>query len=220
MTERGTGLRRVRRVIWRLAPIFVLYVLGVPAWAVAQEELAWEFSCQVFPVDLDERELIERYGVSNVTTDSIRGLDDGPVEGTVVFPDSEEFRLEVTWTEERSGGKRPYSVRAIGTRWRTLNGVGLGFDLRTVEELNGWPFRIGGLDWESLGVVQSWGRGRFEPDESENCRLRVHFQPRYDGTEDGDLLRQVRYGPEYSSGHPALQEINPTVTVVRIYYPR
>jgi hypothetical protein len=59
-----------------------------------------------------------------------------------------------------------------------------------------------------------------EQSRVDGCRLRVNLQPPYDGTIDMDLLRQVRSGREYSSGHPAMQQINPLVVTLSLQYLR
>lgn len=58
-----------------------------------------------------------------------------------------------------------------------------------------------------------------QPAGPRGCVVRIHFQPRYDGTEEFALVRQVRSGREYSSGHPALQKLNPRVAGIWVAYP-
>jgi hypothetical protein len=40
----------------------------------------------------------------------------------------------------------------------------------------------------------------------ENC-IRIHIQPPYDGSADFELFSQVRWGQEFSSAHPAMQQL-------------
>lgn len=196
----------------------VLHALS-PDPVELQEPL--ELSCTVFPAHLTEGDLRERYGSDNVRTDSIFGMDDGPVEGLVIFPDSEARRLEVFWHDpERKAG--PINVKAVGSAWRTPSGLSVGMNLLAVERLNGWPFRLAGFHTELQGGVRSWGRGSiadrlyFADPEARTCSFTVHFQPRYDGSDDADLMRLVRTGREYSSGHPAMQGLNPEVVAIWI----
>jgi hypothetical protein len=189
-----------------------------PIESIAQVNDLPEFSCSSFLPDLNHGDLVRRFGVENVASDSIWGLDNGPALGTIVFAESDEARLEVMWWDP-DVRLRPWSVRAVGVGWRTPHGIYLGMDLLTVERLNGMPFRLGGLDWEPLGVVRSWGSGRLEEEDIPGCRMAIHFQTARDGTEDPQLLRQIRRGREFSSGHPAFQALNPVVAILRLYYP-
>lgn len=214
------GSRRsihVHPALLLLIPI-LLHTLS-PDPVEAQEPL--ELSCAAFPAHLTEEDLRQRYGTGNVRTDSIFGMDDGPVEGLVVFPDSEDRRLEVFWHDpERKAG--PIDVKAVGSAWRTPSGLSIGMDLLAVERLNGWPFRLAGFHTESQGGVRSWGRGSigdrlfWEDPEARTCSFKVHLQPGYDGSDDADLMRQVRTGREYSSGHTAMQGLNPEVVAIWI----
>ncbi len=89
----------------------------------------------------------------------------------------------------------------------------------SIEPMNGWPFRLCGLARESLGVVRSWGpQGRLTDEGGSGCRIAIHFQVRQ-GEERNDLVRQVSRGQEFSSGHPAFQNLNPTVQFLRPCFP-
>jgi hypothetical protein len=175
-------------------------------------------TCTNFPVGLAEPDLIARYGRENVINAPVFGTDDGPQTGTVLFPASNDARLEIAWQNENSK-TAIWWVKAIGTRWTTEHEIRVGTTLRTVEELNGSPFRLSGFHTLVGGRVLSWAGGRMErPAVRENCDVRIQFQPQYDGTDDPRLVRQVRFGREYSSGHPALQKLNPKVAVIWIGY--
>jgi hypothetical protein len=199
----------------------LILALGIAAAAVGgsgpkQEDA--EFSCRSFRADLTHDQLIERYGADRVSVGPIQTLDDGPVEGTHVTLDGGKSRLEVGWSDPETRTS-PWSVRAFGEAWETPQGIRLGMELRTVERMNGWPFRLGGLDWEPLGAVRSWGpRGRLKDESVQGCRMAIHFQTR-PGENRNDVVLQVLRGREFSSGHPAYQELNPTVQILRLYFP-
>ena len=72
---------------------------------------------------------------------------------------------------------------------------------------------------EGQGAVQDWGRGRIENGNAENCAVEILFQPRRDGTEDPGVMRQVIRGRGFSSGHPAMQALNPRVAAIWITHP-
>jgi hypothetical protein len=175
---------------------------------------SFAFTCAAFPAELTEADLIARHGRENVIHALVFGSDDGPQDGTVLFPRSEDARLEIVWWNQEAR-TAPMWIKAVGSRWTTASGVTVGADLVTVERANGRPFRLAGFQTEAQGVVKSWGKGRLDqPAGPGDCLVRIHFQPRYDGTEDFALVRQVRSGREYSSGHPALQKLNPRVVTI------
>ena len=105
----------------------------------------------------------------------------------------------------------------------TANGLSTGNDLVSIERANGWPFRLRPLRFEGNGRVLNWGQGHLsDPDAGmPNCSLWISFQFRQDPTRDRLLMRQVTgLGVrELSSGHPALQELNPEIGSMTINYP-
>ena len=177
-----------------------------------------DFSCSVFPESLSETALIARYGAENVTRAPVFGVDDGPVNGTVLFPNLDE-RVEIAWQDTESM-RQPAWIRVRGEqiRWRTPHGIRIGDDLVGIERRNGWPFRLGGFSLEGgQGSLRSWGgRGRFKDVDLGVCALIITFQPR-PGSGASQSTRQILHG-EFSSGHPAMQALNPTVVAIWIRY--
>jgi hypothetical protein len=172
---------------------------------------------------VSEAWLVEYFGAENVVTDSVVGGDDGPFPGTVVHPSSPQLRLDVAWYDDETRTAARW-IRARGaSAWRTSHGFAVGADLLSVERANGWPFRLRGFVGEggSGGAVLSWGRGRFKSDTPGGaCTELINFQHRYDGSEDPNLVRQVGRVREVSSGHLAMQQINPRVVAVWLQYAR
>ena len=179
-----------------------------------------ELSCAVFPVDLAERDLVERFGVENVTSGPITGSDDGPQDGTMVFAGDSTRRLEIFWKDETKRGPSWIIVSRAGSVWRTRTGIAVGADLKGIERRNGLPFRLNGFAMEASGRVESWASGRLQVPNSTGCEEIVELELRDDGTEDQALIRQVSGTQQYSSGHPAMQALNPTVTSIALFYER
>ncbi len=106
---------------------------------------------------------------------------------------------------------------ATDSRWRTPNGLAIGDDLLTIERRNGRPFRLAGFSSEvGHGDLRNWEGGRLG--NIPNCNIGITFQPR-SSTEDGSLIRQVTSLSQVSSGHPAMQTINPKVVALWIRHP-
>jgi hypothetical protein len=188
----------------------------------AQQEQngALDFSCSTFPADLSESDLIARYGQGSVITALVTGADDPSFEGTVLFPNQDDARVEIAWNDAKTKqGAAWVRIQGQRSRWRLPNGIALGDDLLGVERRNGFPFRLSSFSVEGQGTVRSWGRGRIHNADAERCGIRISFQPNWDGTDDPLLVRQVIQGREFSSGHPAMQAINPRVRAIWITHP-
>jgi len=204
-----------------LLPLAVLLVAHTtPARTSPPQDTLFELSCAVFPPNTTQADLVARFGAQNVTNAPVSGMDDGPSEGTIIFADRPDARVEIMWWDLHVK-RYPYAiyVRTAGSRWRTPNGVTVGTDLRTLERANRRPFRMAGFSTESQGAVRSWAGGALDHAESDSCSTVIHLQPTYEATVDDTLFRQVRSGRDYSSGHPALQTINPRVVVIRLWFP-
>ena len=201
--------------------VFLIVHVSVNGSAMPLQGTSLDLSCSVFSPDTSETDLIARFGAENVTTAPVIGLDDGPSEGTVLFPSTPDARVEILWLD-RESKRRPAWIMVKGehTRWRSTKGITLGTDLLTLEEANRRPFRMAGFQTEGQGAVISWAGGRLETPATDGCRVTAHMGPRYDGTEDFALMRQVGSGREYSSAHPAMQKLNPRVAVVTIAFAR
>jgi hypothetical protein len=87
-----------------------------------------------------------------------------------------------------------------------------------IEQRNGWPFRLKGFSIEGGGggLLLDWGVGRLGV--TPNCDLKPTLQPRA-GTESLSVIGQVTRLQDVSSGHPAMQEINPHVVALWINHP-
>ena len=212
------------------APVGIRLVsLLVVAWAFQQTmagtgyaeapAAAREFSCAVFPRDLSKAGLITRYGRENVKRAGVIGWDDGPQDGTVVFPTRHDLKLEIFWWDPHSR-QQPSSVRTQGTGgWQSPDGITVGMDLKTLEQRNGAPFRLSAFAREGYpGEVLSWGNGRFKTEAPGSCAVRIYLLPA-EGALGNPKTRLPTQRREFSSGHPVIQALNPRVYQMLIWYP-
>ena len=163
-----------------------------------------------FTPELTERRLIEIYGAANVRAGDVYVGEGNYDSGTIVFPDSQEERIEVLWHDPKMR-VNPAAIRfgRGATHWRSATDITIGTDLKTIERLNGRPFRLLGLAWDYQGTVMSWRGGRLSKQDGRGCRVRMRFRP--GGDEWPAIATQVSGEREFSSGHPAMQQLNPRV---------
>jgi hypothetical protein len=178
-----------------------------------------EFSCAAFPRDIGEAGLIARYGPENVRPGPVVGWDDGPQKGTILFPNEPERRIEIVWWDPETQ-KTLHWVRTEGRRWQSPDGMTVGTDLKSLEQRNGGPFRLAPFAREGYpGEVLSWGSGRFKSEVPGDCDVRIYLLPA-EGAVRNLKIRFPLYQREFSSGHPAMQMLNPRVYQLLIRYDR
>jgi len=182
------------------------------------------FSRSTFPPDESETTLVAQFGRENVTDELIEGggAEGDRNEGTVLFARSSDMRAEIFW-KDKVAKQKPEWVRISGlqNRWRSPEGITLGTDLRAVEKLNRHPFRLAGLGFDGAGTVMSWQGGRLEVPSNSECMLRIPLRPSYNvepSATEARLTNEVALGWGYSSGHPAMQELNPHVYLMMLVY--
>ena len=197
---------RSNRVVTSLLLLFV--VSQAPAG-----EASRVFGCDgPFSPSLTEQRLIETYGAANVRAGEVYVGEGFSEPGATVFPDSPLDRIEIVWSDgEKRAKPRFVRVRSTSTRWKTADLITIGSDLKSIERINGRPFRLFGFGWDYSGSVSSWAGGRLERGETAGCRMRVALLP--PGGAEGwpAIWQQVLGDREFSSGHPAMQQINPRV---------
>jgi hypothetical protein len=203
-----------RQCVGVLIAACALYPARVGTASLQAPSAARKFSCEAFPRETGEAELVARYGRDNVRLAGIVGWDDGPQDGAIVFPDQQDLKLEIIWADP---GKTISSIRAVGGRWQSPNGISVGMDLKTLERRNGWPFRLAAFAREGYpGEVLSWGKGRLKTDAPGSCAVLIYLLPA-EGAR-GPAHRLPFYQRDFSSGHPVMQALNPRVYQMSIWY--
>jgi len=171
--------------------------------------------------------LAEFFGSTNVVSAEIDVGEGFTEPGTVVFADTPADRVEVLWMDKTTErGPLRVTLRAGGasrpaSHWRTPGGLTLGIHLRELERLNRRPFRLLGFAWDYEGTVMSWGGGGLDTGQPSGCRIRARLTT---GELLNDLQRrgykQVIGDHEFSSGHPAMQALDPFVHELWLDYER
>jgi hypothetical protein len=200
-----------------------LLLLCAQAAPVVSPEKPLPFSCATFGPHVSEADLKVRFGNDNVTTGLVPwgGAEGDRNEGTILFGDRPTARLEIYW-KNRVAKQDPawIHVRGTASEWRSTAGITLGTDLKTVERLNGRPFRLAGFGTDLSGGLYSWSGGALDRQDVGGCHIGFRFVPP-DVDKRSDLqalIRQVTSGGTFSSGHPAMQALNPRIGEAVITY--
>ena len=213
----------------RKAALFIIAaVAAISARPVARAESSKRLLACEFPFvsQASAATLSKHFGASNVTSAEIQVGEGDTEQGTVLFAESPEDRVEILWTEEAKQW-RPRMVLLRGntdverprSRWHTRMGLTLGIGLRTIERLNRRQFRLLGFSWDYEGTVMSWAGGALESEQSQSCHVRARLRP---GARLNPgrtrWLAQVSGDREFSSGHPAMQALNPFIYEIWLEY--
>ena len=192
-----------------------LIVAAVQLQAQTANPYELRFACDSasFPPTISAPELVRRFGAQNVTSDSIYLGEGQSQRGTILFAGNSEKRLEILWRDTvRQRFPSMIRVQRVGgSLWTTAEGITVTTRLRTLERLNGKPFRLAGFGFDGSGYVTSWSGGRLAGSGGASCEFRAGLaSPGRDAT-DRRLSGQVTGDRVFSSAHPAMQTLDPRV---------
>ena len=205
--------------------VAVAIVVASPAaFSIQSPPNRLPFTCAAFSPTTTETELRARFGSENVSTDSVpdhNGAEGDRTTGTVLFARDPDARLEISWNEPVAK-RQPAFIAQRGPRgrWRTAAGITLGTDLKTIEKLNRRPFRLAGMAFDAQGTVMSWSGGLLESQDAPGCHVGIRVRLESSSSATYTLERQIMGDKQFSSGHPAMQALNPTVYELFIRYGR
>ena len=195
----------------------VVAVLALATHAAFPQAAALPFTCDVFTPDLTADDLVKRFGADNVKAARVPwgGAEGEFNDGTVLFDGQPEARLEIYWRDAKAQRHPQWvSVRGARSRWQSRTGLTLGLRLKAIEVLNGRPFRLLGFGHDNGGALRRWAGGHLEAENVSRCSVGIRLSPDWDSL-DGPARRQtgqLRGEGEFSSGHPAMQSLNPSVS--------
>jgi len=173
-----------------------------------------------FPPNTSVEALRERFGAKNLTSADIDVGEGMHESGTKLFADAPHESVEMLWKDSiNSRNLRMVRVRGEVSAWRTVHGLTLGTDLKTLEKINGVPFTLAGFDWDYSGTVTSWAGGLLA-DPLGVCRMTVRLAPKPPNQDPvtSQWHDQVIGDLDFSSNHPAMQELNPRIYSIEFYY--
>jgi hypothetical protein len=160
--------------------------------------------------------LMEAFGSTNVSAETLHGPEGIEFRGSVIFPNDPARRVEVIWWNEKAR-TRPSTIRVNGTGWTSPVGIRVGAPLSAVEKANGRVFSLNGFGWDYGGASTNW-RGGTLANLADGCTLSVTF-----GLDDNvpEAARTKATGDrEFASNAPVIQAVKPKVQEIRLGYPR
>lgn len=166
--------------------------------------------------------LQRQFGTENVRREKIDIGEGFEEPGVMIYPESASKRLAVLWKDgKESEGPATvmicYGDNPEGTcEWKTEQGITLGTTLSRLEALNRRPFRLAGFGWDYSGTVTSWNSGQLEAVLNRRGRLIIRLLPRDTGPTPE--YRQVEGDRDFSSGHPAMQKLEPRVYALTLQF--
>jgi len=172
-----------------------------------------------------ETMLAEAIGRDNVQRVDVYLGEGFTAPGTAVYPDDPHRQFEIIWRDDTRAAPKEVRLRGRSSAWHTREGLTLGSRLKEIERLNGRPFRLRGFGWDGGGGIVDSDRGRLKmldwaaPKDSQTVpELRLLFI-RLKTDESAFALPQygqVQGERAFSSGHAAMQEINPYVFLMSV----
>ena len=215
--------KQARRVIdsMRISVFALLTLVGADAYS-QQPEQDWLIipGERVGPItaETSDASIDALFGPNNVQRGDVYLGEGFTAAGTVVYPDDAARRVEIVWSD--NARTTPKEIRLTGetSAWRTAEGLSLGSTLREIEHLNGFPFKLAGFGFDYGGTVVDCGRGQLmmvgcsgDAARAPTGRLLVmRLRPGASAIAAPEY-RQVVGDRVFSSGHPAMQALNPRV---------
>lgn len=165
-----------------------------------------------------ESELVGTYGKQNVTAADV-DLGEGETEpGTAIFANDPSRHIEILW-KDPNARRLPKRVQIWGEKslWETVHGISLGTTLKTLEQLNRGRFSLAGFAFDYSGTVTSWRQGVLAQELDAPGRVILRLQPA--SKNSNGIKNSVLGDRNFSSGHPAMQALNPKVYQVIWLFP-
>lgn len=146
--------------------------------------------------------------------------------GTAVYPADATQRIEVVWRDDTRAAVKEVRLTGESSKWKTPEGISLGSTLKEIERLNGFPFRLAGFAFDYGGTITDCGRGRLRilgcADRHGVLRGRLvvlRLSPSVEAWRRPEY-RLVLGDRNFSSGHPAMQTLNPSVYQMIVFVSR
>ena len=153
-----------------------------------------------------EQDLMEAYGRENVKRSKISIGEGEFVEGTTLFPDTEN-ELLIEWKDDFKN-PRNLTIQSDQADWKLDNGIKIGTMLSKIEKLNSTPFKLTGFEWDYPGRTVSWEKGKLP------TQLQLELEPSVDLPEKERY--QVVGDSSFSSSNAIIKKMKLKVRTIYI----
>jgi hypothetical protein len=186
-------------------------------WLIVPGKRAGPITASTTRVDL-----VRLFGAANVTEGETTIGDAGPMPCTKVFAKKPDSSLTIVWEEN----KRNKQIAAIefcqdstdsNCRWRIADGVGFGTTLKTLEKMNGRPFKILGFGWDFSGQISSWEDGRLQAWQTPCGNVALSLNPTEAATAS-PAYASVTGDRVLLSSNPSLQKLDPGISRIEFSF--
>lgn len=180
--------------------------------------------------ETSEEDLVKLYGTENVIPCEVM-VGEGEAEpGTMIYDPYYKCSIGIVWKDYNQKNK-PSEVRFLGKEcpWKTAQGISLGTSLKKLESLNGGPFTLLGFDWDYQGTFMNSNQGKLSfldrkdatGSTSESSKILVRMYPARipENSSKSKIYQTVTGETKFSSDLPAMQELNPIIREMIIYFP-
>ena len=158
--------------------------------------------------------LIETFGVDNVVTGMVPGVEGIEMLANTIFPDDPERTMQIGWWDETDRERLAW-VELAPSQVGPL-GVHVGMTVAEVEALNGEPFLVGGFGWDYGGYANIESGALTNLDGG--CYLSLRFAPTDGYSTDIDAT-SVLGDVQVPSHEPLLEQLDARVRVISFSYP-
>jgi hypothetical protein len=187
-----------------------------PTQAARPAEPARTVACSgTFSQRSNHLALATRYGPQNLTFAEVDGPDGTKLMASVLYPGDPKRRLEVLWQNE--AGRSGTSLIAINgqSTWTAPKGLRLGMPLAALEKANGKPFRLTGLDKDSVSTVLDWQDGALAKLPG-GCKVGLRL--RSDPKAPAEARAELAGDKQFVSSDAGVKAIKPTIAEILIGY--
>jgi hypothetical protein len=167
-----------------------------------------------FPHNLTRAELAAAFGAAEISAKKVYGAEGegDPREDVVLFANKPADRIQIAWSDEKTGSVESLSV-AAGSKWRGPGAIHIGSTLQELEKVNGKAFTFHGLGWD-YGGVYNWNQGLLDG-KPNGCAVSIDFD--VNPAAPKNATDKIEGERKLESNDPALRAANPIAIAITIH---
>lgn len=168
----------------------------------------------VFARDSSHAKLAAAFRSRNVAFTQVDGVSGAKIMATVLFAKDPRRRLEVWWANQTSRSDTHLIVINGQSDWSAPGQLRLGLTLPQLEQINGKPFKLMGVDKNNVATLTTWNGGEVAAVPG-GCKVGISLRPRLASASALSALPATR---EFISSDAALRAVDPIVSEILVTY--